>query len=221
MVHDYAWKGEFFEFLTACDAKMAAAVAAAGCRHCGGPLHKAYYRRKPRGALLATEGESYVLRHSLCCGRSGCRRRALPPSLRFLGRKVYLEIVVLLVSAMAMMAAKLGQPLSSAGVPRRTVRRWLSWWTQVFPSLPAWAELRARFAPPPPVETELPQSLVSRLEVEVSAPVQVVTLAARLLTPVTTGSVQQVSRFLRGLSWEPNGTGFTQKMSIFGIQPVA
>jgi hypothetical protein len=37
---------------------------------------------------------------SLCCSRDGCRRRMTPPSVRFLGRRVYLGAVLVLVSAM-------------------------------------------------------------------------------------------------------------------------
>jgi hypothetical protein len=38
-------------------------------------------------------------RFSFCCDRDGCRNRATPPSVRFLGRKVYLGAVVMLISA--------------------------------------------------------------------------------------------------------------------------
>src|SRR5271157_4368665 len=66
-----------------------------------GPLHRSDYDRKPRGALIAPAGEAFVRRFSLCCGREGCRKRATPPSLRFLGRRVYLGAVVLVASMLA------------------------------------------------------------------------------------------------------------------------
>ena len=75
MVHDYELGGEFFAALTAWDAKIAERVAAAGCPRCGGPLHQGNYLRKPRGGLLAEAGEGSTVRHSLCCGRRGCRNR--------------------------------------------------------------------------------------------------------------------------------------------------
>lgn len=46
----------------ALDAEIAARVAAAGCPHCGGALHRANYERKPRGAAFGAAGEAFELR---------------------------------------------------------------------------------------------------------------------------------------------------------------
>jgi hypothetical protein len=92
---------EFFTLLEQHDEGVARRVAAAGCPRCDGPLHRGDYDRKPRGALIAPAGEEFVRRFSLCCGREGCRKRATPPSLRFLGRRVYLGAVVLVASMLA------------------------------------------------------------------------------------------------------------------------
>jgi hypothetical protein len=91
-------------------------------------------------------------------------------------------------------------------VPARTLRRWGSWWREIFPRLPTWAELRARFVPPPPEEAELPRSLVERLDsdlrrdggasTESAAHVAVMALFARCLALATTGSVASGSRFV-------------------------
>jgi hypothetical protein len=200
MWHEARLEEEWFAKLVEFDQKIAAAVAAEGCRHCGGPLHQGNYERKPRGGRIAGAGEGFTLRHSLCCGREGCRKRALPPSLRFLGRRVYLEAVVLLASAQAMVVTALRQVRAKTGVPARTLRRWRSWWTEAFPRSPAWAELRARFAPPPPDEAKLPRSLLDRLAValgDAPAASDVLVLAARWLSPVTTESVVDRSRFAR------------------------
>ena len=35
-----------------------------------------------------------------CCNQEGCRKRVTPPSVRFLGRKVYFAAVIILVAAM-------------------------------------------------------------------------------------------------------------------------
>jgi hypothetical protein len=200
---------EFFARLVEMDAEIAAAVAAGRCPHCEGPLHKGNYQRKPRGALVSGAGEAFTLRYSLCCGRRGCRRRSLPPSVRFLGRRVYLEVVVVLAVAFVQAVASLGRAVTASGVPRRTLQRWGSWWREDFPRLPAWAALRARLIPPPPGETDLPRSLYQWIGVELlrgdrprgdPAQPEVMVLLARCLAPVTTGSVPDGSRFLRAVT---------------------
>lgn len=162
MVHDLRLGEEFFALLVEFDAETARRVATAGCRHCGGRLYQANYPRKPRGAEIAGAAEAFALRHSLCCGQEGCRRRALPPSLRFLGRRVYVEAVVLVASVVALLVPALATARSLTGVPCRTLRRWASWWREVFPQSPTWLELLARFAPPAPDEATLPHSLRRR-----------------------------------------------------------
>jgi len=206
MLHLQRLVGEFFVRLEKLDQVIAAVVAAGRCRHCDGPLHQGNYQRKPRGGLIATAGEAFTRRHSLCCGRRGCRKRALPPSLRFLGRRVYLGAVVVLASVLAQTMATVRAATAASGVPWRTLRRWGSWWREVFPRLPTWAELRAHFAPPPPDEALLPQSLVARLGADLQrsdgtarepAADDVMVMSARCLAPVTTGSVVEGSRFVK------------------------
>ena len=206
MLHLQRLAGEFFARLEKLDQIIAATVAAARCRHCEGPLHQGNYRRKPRGGLIAVAGEAFTRRHSLCCGRRGCRKRALPPSLRFLGRRVYMEAVVVLASVLAQTMATLREAMAASGVPWRTLRRWGSWWREVFPRLPTWVELRAHFVPPAPDEAVLPRSLVERLDAdlrrsggsgrEASTGEDVMLLSARCLAPATTGSVVEGSRFV-------------------------
>lgn len=203
MLHPARLAGEFFSRLAKLDELMAAEVAARRCRHCDGPLHRGNYQRKPRGALIAGAGEAFSLRHSLCCGRRGCRKRALPPSLRFLGRRVYLEAVVVLASVLAQTLSAIGAATAASGVPWRTLRRWGTWWREVFPRLPMWAELRARFVPPPPDESALPRSLLGRLGCDLMnstepglALGEAMLKAARCLAPATTNSVPEGSRFV-------------------------
>jgi hypothetical protein len=197
---------EFFARLEEMDAAIAGAVKAEGCRHCEGPLHQGNYQRKPRGGLITGSGEAFRLRHSLCCGRRGCRKRALPPSVRFLGRRVYLEVVVALAVAFAQATASVRRAVTASGVPRRTLQRWAWWWREAFPRLPTWAALRARFVPPPPDDRKLPGSLYERIGCDLQrradgsrghpAQPEVMVLLARYLAPATTGSVVDGSRFL-------------------------
>jgi hypothetical protein len=200
---------EFFAQLEKMDLAIARAVGAAGCQHCHGPLHQGNYQRKPRGGLISGAGEAFTLRYSLCCGRRGCRKRALPPSVRFLGRRVYLEAVVALAVAFAQVVASLAHAVVVSGVPRRTLQRWGSWWREIFPRLSTWAALRARFVPPPPDEADLPRSLYQRLGSDLGhvdrsrghpAQPEVMVLLARCLAPVTTGSVPDGSRFVGALA---------------------
>src|SRR5271169_4779659 len=117
MVNEVDLRGEFFRLLVEFDERIMRRVAAEGCRRCDGPLHRSDYNRKPRGALIAPAGEAFVVRFSLCCGREGCRKRATPPSLRFLGRRVYLGAVVIVASLVAQWLGTAEASRRVTGVP--------------------------------------------------------------------------------------------------------
>jgi hypothetical protein len=193
MLDDLDLGGEFFELLEAEDLAMARRVAAERCPVCYGPLHRSDYDRKPRGALIALGGEAFVRRFSLCCGREGCRKRATPPSLRFLGRRVYLGAVVIVASmvALALRAAK--EIRRMTGVPARTTRRWLGWWQGSFLTTEAFVTICARLIGV--AAAWVPASVVDRLAG--TGPERVWKLL-ELLLPLTTGSVPDGARFLRG-----------------------
>jgi hypothetical protein len=188
MWHEVVLDGEFFAKLEMSDAEIAAEVAAAGCRRCGGPLHRGDYERKPRGGIAAVAGEAFRRRFSLCCGRPGCRRRATPPSLRFLGRKVYLEAVVVIAGVVARVAETARAILTATGVPARTVSRWGEWWRTSAQGR-WWRSLSGRFVPPPPDGNALPWSLVMHLEKMHVDRRTTLTAMAKLLAPLTTASV--------------------------------
>ena len=139
----------FFVLLLKFDRDLAEQVRARRCPHCGSALHWGRYVRKPRGGPPGLPPD-YDLRESLCCSAEGCRKRVLPPSLRFFGRRVYLGPVFVLASAMIggiseRRTAALGELL---GVSTRTLARWRSWWHRDFPQSDFWRLKRARFAPP-------------------------------------------------------------------------
>ena len=96
--HAFLTDTSFYQLLTRIDESIAEEVRARGC-DCGGVLHSARYPRKPRGVRSALD-ESYDSRLSFCCARDGCRRRSTPPSVRFLGRKVYLGVIVVLLTVL-------------------------------------------------------------------------------------------------------------------------
>jgi len=157
--HDWIADINFFEQLCAEDARVAAAVKSAGCRQCSGRLDRADYPRKPRGGVVGAAGEQIERRLSFCCSREGCRRRATPPSVLFLGRRVYLGIVVV-VETLRLATASAAAPSPSPA--RRTVRRWRTWFAALRRS--AWcAAISGRLWPPLEPSESLPHALVDRL----------------------------------------------------------
>jgi Molybdopterin oxidoreductase len=135
----------FHKLLLAFDQDMADCARHEGCA-CGGVLHSARFRRKPRGVPAGT-GEDHQWRLSLCCSVHGCRQRKTPPSVRFLGRKVYLGVVVVLASMLQYGATpgrmvRLSKHLS---VSHRTVARWRQWWHEAFTETRFWQAARAAF----------------------------------------------------------------------------
>ena len=143
------------------DRDLAEQMRARGCSRCGATLHSACYPRKPRcmGAL----GADWSTRLSFCCAREGCRRRHTPPSVRFLRRRLFPTIVIILATTLTQgITARRRRTLEAAlGVDRRTLSRWRQWWRDVFAESAFWKEVRARFIPSPDV-SELPGSLLSR-----------------------------------------------------------
>jgi hypothetical protein len=127
---------------------------------CGGRLHGANYPRKPRGGCRNLP-ESNTYRLSFCCERDGCRKRTTPPSVRFLGRKVYLGAVVVLVAAMRQGPSpqRVLQLNELFGVDVRTIARWRKFWCESFPQTAFWKVARGRFSPPLGI-ADLPRALL-------------------------------------------------------------
>lgn len=177
----------FHQLLLNFDHDMADAARDKGCS-CGGVLHSARYRRKARGVPARLDKEAYCWRLSFCCAVDGCRQRNTPPSLRFLGRRVYLATMVVVISVMLHGAtlprmARLSQLL---GVDRRTVARWREWWRTAFTESRFWQAKRATFMPP--VDRQrLPASLLERFA---GAGADQLLALLRFLAPMTGGAVE-------------------------------
>jgi hypothetical protein len=195
MFDPFELRGEFFEGLLAIDEAIIGRAAEERCRDCGGPLHRGDYPRKPRGGLLAASAESFGRRFSLCCGRDGCRRRATPPSVRFLGRRVYVGVMVIVASAIAVTTMAVSAVVRTTGVPARTTRRWSRWWRGPFTMSSPFVELSARLVPAPE-RRRLPLALLERLAAD--RPVAVAKLLA-WLAPITTSSSPDGSRWVRAV----------------------
>jgi hypothetical protein len=149
--------GKLHEWLERVDQDLARTARAGGCMHCGGVLHSAKYKRQPRPAGF----ERWDRRYSFCCAREGCRKRHTPPSVRFLGRRVYVSVVVVLVAAMihGVKPHRVERLRQVLGIDEKTLERWRSWWLSTFVQSGFWKGAKGRFMPPVD-EKQMPLSLV-------------------------------------------------------------
>lgn len=145
MYHELPRGASFWLFLFAVDQDLAQTTQQKACA-CGGRLHRANYPRKPRGSDDLPQ--DYAYRFSFCCARDGCRKRVTPPSVRFLGRKVYLFAVVVLVSAMRQGPSprRVRELTHLFGADRRTIVRWQVLWREHVPQTPFWKIARGRLS---------------------------------------------------------------------------
>lgn len=178
----------FYRLLLRFDEDLAAASRELGCWRCERRLHVSDYARKPRG-VPAGLGERYHERLSFCCADRQCRKRRTPASWRFLGRKVYLAAVVVLVSAMRCGPTPMRMRAlhELVGVSRHTVARWQVWWKQSLPDTRLW-QAAAGTLVPPVQRAELPASLLDRFT---GTAQQRLLALLGWLGPLTTGTAQE------------------------------
>lgn len=133
--------GLLIKLLDKVDVDLAEQMGSEVCLNCAAKLHRDDYPRKPRWA------ESWNKRYSFTCSR--CRKRHTPPSVRFLGRRVYAGIVVILVAAMmhGPDGQRIGALHEALGIDLRTLKRWRRWWLEFFVKTPFWKAERGRFIP--------------------------------------------------------------------------
>ncbi len=146
MLKELSQKASLFSLLHRIDEDLANQSQQKGCPHCGGPLHQANYQRKPRGGPDALP-EEYMIRQSLCCGRENCRKRTLPPSCLFMGRRVYWSCVILVVMALRQnqpQGASAKELMRMFGICRKTLFRWVSYFREEFAHSAQWQRLRGR-----------------------------------------------------------------------------
>jgi hypothetical protein len=132
------------------------------------------------------------MRLSFCCSVEGCRRRVTPPSLRFLGRKVFFGVLVVLVPILGQgpTPQRLHRLAQVYEVSPRTLLRWRRWWREVFVESRFWQATQGRFATPVD-PAALPESLLGAFS-GLEQPGERVLAVLRWLSPVTSGL---------GLSW--------------------
>lgn len=177
-----------FDALIAIDQDLAATAQAGGCRRCPGRLHHGDYPRKARGGPADLHA-AYEKRTSFCCAR--CRKRLTPRSVRFLGRKVYLGVVVLLACVLRQGPTpwRVARLRALLGVTADTLARWHRWWRDDFVQTAFWKAVRSRFARPVDPD-DLPRALLERFTGDGVAQT-VATL--RFLSPLTTTSAGTLS----------------------------
>ena len=187
MCHALLQDSKFFRLLLSIDQELARELKAKGCS-CGNVLHRADYARKPR-ACPAEVRNDFGSRFSFCC--DGCRKRATPMSVRFLGRRVYVAVAVVVNSAQRVQtstsATRLAQTLS---VPVRTLERWRCWWQGQFPLTALWRGGCGQFVPPVAPE-RLPASLLERFA---GTPADQLTRLLWFLAPLTVGHLLTLAK---------------------------
>lgn len=136
---------KFYELLFLIDKDLAETARSEKCLFCGHALHQANYFRKPRGGPKIPD-DDFNLCFSFCCYL--CRKRLKPPSFRFLGRRVYLGAVFVLIPAMLYGASskRLKKLQKFCGANLKTLKRWRTYWMEMFPQTDLWRTFSPRVA---------------------------------------------------------------------------
>lgn len=149
MLSELLQKSNLFHLLHLIDLDLARQQQQGGCSFCRGPLYRATYKRKAWGVPRGVPDE-YLIRLGLCCGREDCRRRTLPPSCIFWGRRFYWAGVILVVMALRQRrpdGASARELKERFGISRKTLLRWMAYFQEVFPRSAQWQRLRGRVSP--------------------------------------------------------------------------
>ena len=146
MLPELIQQADLFEILYKIDKDLADKTKQKLCPYCGCALHTANYDRKPRG-VNANIPDEFLRQQSLCCSNEECRKRVLPQSVRFMGRRVYWMCVILVVMALRQnrtdgYATK--KLIQIYGVDKNTLYRWSEYFRETFPSSPQWKNLRGK-----------------------------------------------------------------------------
>ena len=149
----------FFFQLYKVDKEIAEEYRNKKCKHCGGPLHYANYQRQPRGDMVNLP-EKYRTRFSLCCGNEGCRRRTMPPSCRFSGRKIYWYAFILIIMTLLSDGSSVYKLCNEYKIYRCTINRWASFFKKIFPYSKQWQRIRGQIHPTV-TNNNLPASLLN------------------------------------------------------------
>lgn len=146
MLQQIVFNVTLYRILFKIDQDLTEISRAQRCPNCGGPLHRAYYVRRPRGGPGNLPDE-YSIRMGLCCGH--CRRRTLPPSSLYLGRKVRWGAIVLVVTMLRQNRKRgytINKLMETFSVSYKTVVRWTRYFKDEFPESDTWKRRRGAVA---------------------------------------------------------------------------
>lgn len=200
--HSLVFCASFLRALLDLDKRVLLQVKAAGCRkdRCGGRLDRADYSRSPRGVPAELVAEA-SFRLSLCCAKEGCRCRTTPPSVFFVGRRVYGGVAFVLLSILRFSATEkrqsdlrreLRRELELRGLSSpdlSTLRRWRDWWCRLLPETPFWRATRGHLVRPLAGD-DLPAGLLLLFDGDPGAGMEAL---LRLLAPLSTPSCRSWS----------------------------
>ena len=166
MYHVLLSDPSFYLSLLVIDKQIAEQYQQAGCPFCQGNLNQAHYERNPLG-LPSGLPSDYRIRLSYCCSQDGCRKRCTPPSLRFLSRKQYSSLVILLIfmlncSSDESRIERLNHQINT-NLSVETLRRWRKYWLKKVPL----SKTFKRSALIQSVAEKLPMSLLKQFQGEV------------------------------------------------------
>jgi len=170
---------EWIKWLSKVDEDWAEETRGGGCKHCASKLHCGNFPRKVRDVPDWDE------RISFDCSR--CRRRTTPVSVRFLGRRVYAGIIVILLAAMmhGLNKSRVEALRQELGIAVRTLKRWREWWLGEFVKSSFWKGVRGLFTPVLK-EAEMPLSLVNGFDAKSR---EGLVKLLRFISPITIGGL--------------------------------
>jgi len=182
MLPEAIQRESLFALLHQIDVDLAESTQARGCPYCdSGRLHKASYSRQPRGGPPNIP-EDYLTRLSLCCDK--CRKRTLPLSVLFWGRRVYWGVVIIVVTTLRQQRAEgfcADKIREMFGVSILTLKRWLTYFRDIFPLSEIWKRLCGMFMPPVAPES-IPLAVLESLGLARDDPQTILVKCLRLLS---------------------------------------
>jgi len=163
MCHTSLLDSKFVDFLVRADKDLAAETRAVGCLGCGNALHLNSFPRKARG-IPPEWIEHFSYRLSFDC--AVCSKRHTSPSVRFFDRRVYVAFAVVLSCAAQTGLTDFRMKALNRWieVPRRTIERWRTWWSEIFATSAFFIAGRGRFKPETIKDATLPGCLLAGFE---------------------------------------------------------